>query len=81
MPKTHYECIKCNKKLSTKSQLNNHMKNKFGCNKDLSCKRCGIFFKSSYHLHRHLNKKTQCEDILTSMAVEALELDLTDLHI
>jgi hypothetical protein len=57
------------------------MKNKFDCNKYLSCKRCGIFFKSSYHLHRHLNKKTPCEDILASMDIEALELVLTDLHI
>jgi uncharacterized C2H2 Zn-finger protein len=81
MPKTTHICSKCDKTFTSKQNLNRHINNKYGCSKDLSCKRCGQIFNNRYILYKHMNKKNKCANVLTDMAIEALELDLSELYI
>lgn len=59
-----YKCEKCNKKFSTKSNLNQHLKRKYPCNVEtiFKCERCQKVFDYKHHYVRHTSRKFPCEE-------------------
>ena len=57
------QCKKCERKFSTASNLEKHLKKKIPCNRVLKCEKCEKVFKYESEFKKHQDRKTPCEPI------------------